>query len=212
MKNCCQAFRPFSVYWLRSFCYSDHETNWYAFCFSPSYLKLAVLIKFEVFKNGAAMSEITDEFMTQMLSRARDYSIVILKAGPNHSRPGADKIIWEHARRNFLLQAGGLLPIVCPITDKSDLAGIGIFNADIDLAKSIMDQDPAIKEGIFVYEAHPCRSFPGDCLPGEEIGDHKGGKGREDLSRHHGLLKGDPILDRMEADAKFVRDSAKSRM
>ena len=64
-----------------------------------------------------------------------------------------------------------------------------------------MDQDPAVREGIFVYEAHPCRSFPGDCLPGE-IGDHKGGKGREDLSRHHGLLKGDPILDRMEADAK----------
>ena len=38
------------------------------------------------------MSEITDDFMTQMLSRARDYSIVILKAGPNHSRPGADTL------------------------------------------------------------------------------------------------------------------------
>ena len=117
------------------------------------------------------MSEITDDFMTQMLSRARDYSIVILKAGPNHSRPGAEKIIWEHARRNFLLRARGLLPVVCPITDDSDLVGIGIFDADVDLAKTIMDQDPAVKEGVFVYEAHPCRSFPGDCLPGEEIGD-----------------------------------------
>ena len=117
------------------------------------------------------MTEITDDFMARMLSRARDYSIVILKAGPNHSRPGAEKIIWEHARRNFLLRAQGLLLIVCPITDKSDLAGIGIFNADVDLVKSIMDQDPAVKEGIFVYEAHPCRSFPGDCLPEEEIRD-----------------------------------------
>jgi hypothetical protein len=28
-----------------------------------------------------------------------------------------------------------------------------------------MDQDPAVKEGILVYEAYPCRSFPGDsCL------------------------------------------------
>ena len=158
------------------------------------------------------MTEITDDFMTQMLFRARDYCIVILKAGPNHSRPGAEKIIWEHARRNFLLRARGLLPIVCPITYKSDLAGIGIFNADIDLAKSIMDQDPAVKEGIFVYEAHTCRGFPGDCLPGEEIGDEKSSKGRADLSRHYGLLKGDPILDRIEADAKIVRDSAKSRM
>ena len=106
--------------------------------------------------------------MTQMLSRARDYSIVILKAGPNRSCPGAEKIIWEHGRRNFLLRARGLLPIVCPITDGSDLAGIGIFNADVDEAKSIMDQDPAVKEGILVYEAHPCRSFPGGCLPGEK--------------------------------------------
>lgn len=106
------------------------------------------------------MTEITDEFMTQMLSRARDYSIVILRAGPNRSRPGAEKIIREHARRNFILRANGLLPIVCPITDKSDLAGIGIFNANIDEAKAIMDQDPAGKEGILVYEAHPCRSFP----------------------------------------------------
>ena len=71
------------------------------------------------------MSEITDDFMAQMLSRARDYSIVILKAGPNHSRPGAEKIIWEHAKRNFLLRAGGLLPIVCPITDESDWPASG---------------------------------------------------------------------------------------
>ena len=119
------------------------------------------------------MSEITDDFMTQMLSRARDYSIVILKAGPNHSRPGAERIIWEHARRNFLLRAQGLLPIVCPVSDGSDLSGIGIFNATIEETKSIMEEDPGVKEGIFVYEAHPCRSFPGDCLPGEEITDEK---------------------------------------
>lgn len=42
-------------------------------------------------------------------------------------------------------------------------------------------------------------------LPEEEIGDEKGGKGRADLSRYYGLLKGDPVLDELEADAKFVR-------
>ena len=118
---------------------------------------------------ATAMTEITDEFMTQMISRARNYCIVILKAGPNRSRPGAEKIIWEHARRNFLLRAQGLLPIVCPISDGSDLAGMGIFNANIEETKSIMEQDPGVKEGIFVYEAHLCRSFPGDCLPEEGI-------------------------------------------
>ena len=44
-----------------------------------------------------------------------------------------------------------------------------IFNANIEETKSIMDEDPAVKEGIFVYEIHPCQSFPGDCLPEEGI-------------------------------------------
>jgi hypothetical protein len=158
------------------------------------------------------MSEITDDFMTQMLSRARNYSIVILKAGPNHSRTGAEKIIWEHARRNFLLRARGLLPIVCQISDGSDLAGMGIFNVNIDEAKSIMDEDPTVKEGIFVYEIHPCRSFPGDCLPEEEITDENGHKAGADLSKYYGLLKGDPILDQIEADSKRIRDRARSRI
>ena len=74
------------------------------------------------------MTEISDEFMTQIISRTRNYCIVILKASPNHSSPGTEKIIWEHARRNFLLRAQGLLPIVCPISMEATCR-IGIFNA-----------------------------------------------------------------------------------
>jgi len=29
----------------------------------------------------------------------------------------------------------------------------------------IMDEDPAVKAGIFTYEVHPIRGFPGDSLP-----------------------------------------------
>ena len=111
------------------------------------------------------MTEITDEFMQQMISRTRNYCVVILKAGPNRNKPGVEKIIWEHARRNFALRAEGLLSIVCPVADGSDVSGVGIFNAGIDEVKSIMDEDPAVKEGVFVYEIHACRSFPGDSLP-----------------------------------------------
>jgi hypothetical protein len=28
-----------------------------------------------------------------------------------------------------------------------------------------MEDDPGVKAGVFVYEVHPCRSFPGDSLP-----------------------------------------------
>jgi hypothetical protein len=111
------------------------------------------------------MTTITDEFMHQMISKTRDYCLVILKADPNRNLPGVEKIIWEHVRRNFALRADGQLSIVCPVSDGSEVSGIGIFNAGFDEVKAIMEEDPGVKEGVFAYEVHPCRSFPGDCLP-----------------------------------------------
>lgn len=108
---------------------------------------------------------ITDEYMMQMIGTAKNYCAVILKAGPNKSMDGVQKIIWEHGRRNFSLRAEGLLSVVCPISDGSDVSGIGIFNADADKVKEIMDGDPGVQAGVFIYEIHPCRSFSGDRLP-----------------------------------------------
>ena len=103
--------------------------------------------------------------MRQMIVRTKEYCVVILKAGPNLHKENAMKTIWEHARRNFALREEGVLSIVCPVADGSDVSGIGIFNAGIDQVRAIMDGDPGVHEGVFVYEIHPCRSFPGDCLP-----------------------------------------------
>jgi hypothetical protein len=114
------------------------------------------------------MTEITDEFMREMISCTRNYCVVILKAGPNRNMHGAEKIIWEHARRNFALRARGLLPIVCPVMDGSEVSGVGIFNAEISGVISLMDEDPAVKQDFFSYEIHACRSFPGDSLPEEK--------------------------------------------
>ncbi len=111
------------------------------------------------------MTTITDEFMRQMLSTTREYSIVILKATPKRNEPGADKIVWEHGRRNFALRADGLLSIVCPVAGDGTVRGVAIFNAGIEEVKKIMDEDPAIQAGILVYETYSCRSFPGDSLP-----------------------------------------------
>ena len=112
------------------------------------------------------MNPITDDFMRQKIAQTKEYCIVILKAGPNRHIERAGTIIWEHARRNFLLREEGLLPIVCPVADASEVTGIGIFNTGTDKVRAIMDEDPGVREGVFVYEVHPCRSFPGDCLPG----------------------------------------------
>src|SRR5881296_148841 len=111
------------------------------------------------------MTTITDEFMGLMISNTKDYSILLLKAGPNRTEEGVEKIIWEHGRRNFALRADGVLSIVCPISDGSNVAGVGIFNADVEEVTKIMDEDPAVKAGVLIYEIHPCRGFPGSCLP-----------------------------------------------
>jgi hypothetical protein len=112
------------------------------------------------------VTTITDEYMQQMLAKTRNYTIAILKAGPQKNQEGAEKIIWEHGRRNFELRADGVMAIVCPIRDDSVVCGLYIYNASVEEVQKIMDEDPGVKAGVFVYEIHPCRSFPGDSLPG----------------------------------------------
>jgi hypothetical protein len=113
------------------------------------------------------MSGITDEYMREMLQTTRSYTVVILHRTSKRSEPGADKIVWEHGRRNFALRRDGILCIVCPaMRDESDVAGICIFSRDVGETRRIMDDDPAVKEGILEYEAHPIEGFPGDSLAG----------------------------------------------
>jgi hypothetical protein len=111
------------------------------------------------------MTAITDEYMYEMLPKAKEYSIVILRPGPEANRKGIEKIIWEHGRRNFALRADGLLSIVCPVSAEGNVNGLGIFNASMEETKRIMDEDPGVLAGVFEYELYPCRSFPGDSLP-----------------------------------------------
>jgi hypothetical protein len=111
------------------------------------------------------MTTITDDYMRGMLSKTKEYCVVLLKPGPMATEPSLKKLIWEHGRRNFALRADGLLSIVCPVTNESGLNGVGIFNVSVDETKKIMDEDPAVMAGIFVYETYTCRSFPGDSLP-----------------------------------------------
>ena len=111
------------------------------------------------------MTTITDEYMKEMIATTKPFTIAILKTGPNFNRPDIMQIVWEHGRRNFSLKADGLLPIVCPVRDGSEVCGVGIFNADPDETKKILDEDPGVKAGAFVYEIHPTKTFPGSSLP-----------------------------------------------
>jgi len=112
------------------------------------------------------MTTITDEYMRTQLATLKQFTLVLIRPTAKRAEPDAQRIVWEHGRRNFELRAKGVLAIVCPVTGPSELAGLGIFDATPDETRTIMDADPAVKAGIFTYEMYPVRSFPGDRFPG----------------------------------------------
>lgn len=113
------------------------------------------------------MTEITDDYMRQMMGKTRPFTVVVLKKTASYQpdrTPGG--VIWEHGRRNFAMRADGQLAVVLPVLDESEVAGIGIFTTGLEETKALMDADPGVLAGWFSYEVHPSRSFPGDALPG----------------------------------------------
>jgi hypothetical protein len=111
------------------------------------------------------MSAITDAYMQEMLGKTKPYTVMILHNTSKYKEPGADKIVREHGRRNFELRKDGKLCIICPIRDDSDVSGIGVFTTSVEETRKIYDEDPGVKAGLFWYEVHQSRSFPGDALP-----------------------------------------------
>ena len=114
---------------------------------------------------------ISDDQMRANLAVTASYSIAILRRGPIYGTEEAKPLVWEHGRRNTSLRAGGVLNVVCPVTDDSEVCGIGIFSTTTDELDKIMRSDPGVAAGVFVYDIHPCRSFPGDALAtADEVG------------------------------------------
>ena len=123
------------------------------------------------YTDDSSLPDITDDEFAQMRSTARPYTVMILKVGPKFVAPGPERddqvtgIIMAHGKRNARLHRAGLMPIICPIADGSGVTGIGVFNAGPDEVDRIMAADPGVIAGVFTYEVHASRSFPGSALP-----------------------------------------------
>ncbi len=117
------------------------------------------------------LPEVADDTLMAALEATTPFTIVVLKAGPKFSPPGPDRdpnverTIWEHGKRNFALREAGLMPIVCPVADGGDTTGVAIFDATPGEVERIMSRDPGVTAGIFTYDVHATRSFPGSTLP-----------------------------------------------
>jgi hypothetical protein len=114
--------------------------------------------------------EISDDYIKQRLTTARAYVAVLLRKGPNYRPPGERPpeqaaIVWEHVRRNMQLQAEGKKALVGPIEGGGEIVGLTVFLVPEAEARQLMEGDPAVREGIFVYDVVTWHEFPGDGLP-----------------------------------------------
>lgn len=112
------------------------------------------------------LPEITDEFMHAQLALARPYTLVLLREGETRDLQKSRPVVWEHGRRNMALREQGVLAVVCPVSDDSELCGLGIFTTSVEETIAIMEGDPGVIAKVFTYEVHPVRGFPGATLPG----------------------------------------------
>jgi hypothetical protein len=115
------------------------------------------------------MLEITDVYMRNRLETAREYPLVLLKAGPAYlpreSRPADQQaLIWEHGRRNMKLSAEGKMAVVGPVGDGYPIVGMCIFSVPEAEARELMDGDGAVQAGLLICEFMTFYGFPGDGL------------------------------------------------
>lgn len=108
---------------------------------------------------------VSDEQMLATLAQLHEYTVVLLRPTAARLEPGADAVVREHGRRNMELREDGVLSIVCLVPGGQGLSGVAVFNASPEQVQDIMDGDPAVAAGIFTYEVHSAKSFPGDALP-----------------------------------------------
>jgi len=122
------------------------------------------------YTDDSALPEVTAEGLMAALTKTRPYTVVVLKAGPRYSPPGPDRdpevaaIILRHGVRNMRLRLAGLLRVVCPVADGSDVAGVGVFEATPEECDAIYSRDPAVMASVLTYEIHPTRTFPDSSL------------------------------------------------
>jgi len=123
------------------------------------------------YTDDSALPPISEEAFLELLTKSRPFTLVILKKGPalmspeTANDPEVRATIMRHGKRNMQLKDAGLMPIICPVRDDSDVAGIGVFDAEPAVVERIYAADPAVKAGLLLFEVHASRSFPGSRLP-----------------------------------------------
>jgi uncharacterized protein YciI len=92
-------------------------------------------------------------------SKLVQFQMALLKKGPKWdvtATPQRNQILQQHVANVQSMLADGRAVLTGPMGDDTDLAGIFILRASsADEAKTWVDNDPAVKAGLFAAEIHP---------------------------------------------------------
>jgi len=107
------------------------------------------------------------EILTK-LATIKPYVLVILTKGPNYGLSDTPRIIQsEHLPYVFQQRRDNQMVLTMPVMDNnSSLAAVAIYDTgDKEMVKKLLDKDPAIMAGVFLYEIVTGMGLPGDQLP-----------------------------------------------
>lgn len=95
------------------------------------------------------------------------YTLVVLRKGENYHNDNAIEVIQSlHLPYLFRQRDEGILVLTFPIMDQTELAAIAIYNTQSKQEVSEwLEDDPAVKDGIFTYEVVAGLGLKGDMLP-----------------------------------------------
>lgn len=113
----------------------------------------------------AQLPPVDEAEVQSVLAASRDYTVVVMRAGPNRVAPEASELVQQHGVRTLRLRKGGWVRMVIRVADDSPLACVEVFDLDLEQTRRVMASDPAVRAGVLLFEAHRVHGFPGDALP-----------------------------------------------
>ena len=103
-----------------------------------------------------------DRYAPENLER---FVITLLKRGPNYTtEPSPELEAQQRAHLDHLWQqhVAGTLVVMGPVLDDSDIRGFSIYRVEtVEEALRLAEDDPGVKSGRFVIEAHPWMTHKG---------------------------------------------------
>lgn len=93
------------------------------------------------------------------------FVIVLLKRGADHTNrtsPELDELQKAHLDHLWKLHKAGELVVMGPVLDDGEIRGFAIYRVDsVERALELAQDDPGVKAGLFVVEAHPWMTHRG---------------------------------------------------